>query len=456
MKRTLVAISAFALALFGGGGSAWADPAATARASAYGADVGGSLLGNIIEREPEVTSVLPPGGLVSEAILNIPADPLVINGTGVVIAETSAESTIVPFMGSGEGAAAPGGGLGGDPAGLLGGVLEGVLGGGGGGGGLPVGAVQTQQLGGDGGGGLLGGTLGGDLLGGLLDQGTDESGELVADNVIDIPLANARGFARIDDLNLVVEEADFGALPTEVVAVLVDALLEIDAVSAEAVAVCAANQVFFDTAASVLAVNDEGVELVDQLVETLGDLLPEVLSIDVGEVGVTPDGQGVFVNALHIQVLGAIDDTLTGVTEGDGGDGGGDGGTLGGITETVTGDGGGGDGGADVGGTDPEGENTVGVQQLTGGDDGDGGGLLGGGDGDEPLLDIVIGHAEVSATECAPQVAPPTSLTPTGDAGPSLPRTGGLGILPGLVGVGLLGGALTAGRLALRSRRGDS
>nr|MDP9006983.1 hypothetical protein [Actinomycetota bacterium] len=124
------------------------------------------------------------------------------------------------------------------------------------------------------------------------------------------------------------------------------------------------------------------------------------------------------------------------------------------VTDTVTGDGGATD--ADVGGTDPEGENDVQIQQLTGGDDGDGGGLLGGGGDDEPLLDIVLGHAEVSAVDCAPRVAPPTSLVPTGDARPSLPRTGGLGVLPGILGVGLLGGALTAGRLALRSRRGNN
>ncbi len=69
----------------------------------------------------------------------------------------------------------------------------------------------------------------------------------------------------------------------------------------------------------------------------------------------------------------------------------------------------------------------------------------------------MLGHAEVSATECAPPpAAPPAQLTPTGDNRPSLPRTGGLGVLPGILGVGLLGGALTAGRLALRSRRGNN
>ena len=433
MKKVLVATCVVAMTAFGIT-NASADPVATARANAYGADVGGSLLSGLVEREPEVTSVLPPGGLVSEDILTIPADPVTINGTGVVVAETAFESTIVPFMGSGEGAGAPGGGLGGDPGGLLGGIIPGdLLGGTLGGGGLPVGAldagepgtVQAQQVPGVTGGtlggeGLLGGTLGGDLLGGLLDQGP--GGELVSDSTIAIPLANARGFARIDDLNILVDDAaDFGGLPQEIVAVLVDALLEIDAVSAEAVAVCAANQVFFDTASSVVALNDQGVDVIDELLGTVGDLLPGVLSIDTGEVGVTPDGQGVFVNALHIQVLGGdgavpavpdvTDPTVPDVTDP----------TVPGVTVPAAG--------------------TFQTQQL------------GGGEG-EALLDIVLGHAEVSATQCA---APPaTTLVPTGDDRPSLPRTGGLGVLPSVLGVGLLGGALTAGRLALRRRNGDS
>ncbi|HEV2069494.1 MAG TPA: hypothetical protein VGR26_06850, partial [Acidimicrobiales bacterium] len=97
MKRTLVAISAFALAVFGGGGSAWADPAATARANAYGVDVGGSLLGTIIERTPEVESVLPPGGQQVDDILPIDADPVAVSITGRVVADTQVESTIQPF-----------------------------------------------------------------------------------------------------------------------------------------------------------------------------------------------------------------------------------------------------------------------------------------------------------------------------------------------------------------------
>ena len=419
MKKVLVATCVVAMTAFGIT-NASADPVATARANAYGADVGGTLLNDLVEREPEVTSVLPPGGLVSEDILTIPADPVTINGTGVVVAETAVESTIVPFMGSGEGAAAPGGTLGGDEAGLLGGILEGLLGGGGGGGGtLGIAsvsdgpAVQAQQLEGTlgGEGGLLGGTLGGDLLGGLLDQGP--GGELVSDSTIAIPVANARGFARIDDLNILIEEgANFGTLPPEIVAVLVDALLEIDAISAEAVAVCAADQVFFDTASSVLSLNDEGVNVVDELLQTVGDLLPEILNIETGEVGVTPDGTGVFVNALRISVL---EGTATG-------------GIIPGTEEIDP----------TTGLPIPD----TGLPEVEA--------------GENALLNIVLGHAEVSATQCA---APPTTTTlaPTGEPRRSLPRTGGLGVLPSVLGVGLLGGALTAGRFALRARRnGDS
>ncbi|MBW3548650.1 MAG: hypothetical protein KY452_11010 [Actinobacteria bacterium] len=408
MKKVLVATCVVAMTAFGIT-NASADPVATARGNAYGADVGGSLLDGIVEREPEVTSVLPPGGRVSEDIITIPADPVTINGTGVVIADTQVESTIVPFMGSGEGAAAPGGTLGDDPAGLLGGILEDTLGGDT----LGIasagdsGRVRIQQLDDT---GLLGGTLGGDLLGGLLDQGP--GGELVSDSTIAIPVANAQGFARIDDLNIVVSDAaDFGGLPDEIVAVLVDALLEIDAVSAEAVAVCAADQVFFDTASSVVAVNDEGVDIVDDLLGTVGDLLPEgLVTIETGEVGVTPDGTGVFTNALRISIL---EGTATG-------------GIIPGTEEIdpVT--------GLPIPGT--------GLPEVE--------------PGENALLNIVLAHAEVSATTCA---APPPALVPTGDPGPSLPRTGGLGVLPAVLGVGLLGGALTAGRFALRARRnGDS
>lgn len=435
MKKALVATCVVAMTVFTIT-NASADPVGSARANAYGINVAGSLLDELVEREPEVTSVLPPGGLVSEDIITPDADPVTIAGTGVVVAETSVESTIVPFLGAGEGGTTGGGTTGGGTTGdaLLGGIFDDLLGGGGGGGGgLGVlsedgGAVEAQQLDGLTGGGdegLLGGTLGGDLLGGLLDGG-DGSDDVGADDEIVIPAVNARGFVRIEDLNIVIEDSGtgLGSLPTEIQALLVDALLEIDAVTSEAVAVCVDDQVFFDTASNIVALNDEPVTLIDDLLDTVSELTEDLglLEIVTNEVGVTDDGTGVFVNALHITVL---DDLLGDVTGGDtvGGD------TVGDAVPVVP--------GAEAG--------QVEAQQL-----GDG--------GDEPLLDIIIGHSEVSAISCAAAPpAPPTSLTPTGDARPSLPVTGGgLGALPLIAGVGLLGGALTAGRLALRSRRNDS
>ncbi len=60
----------------------------------------------------------------------------------------------------------------------------------------------------------------------------------------------------------------------------------------------------------------------------------------------------------------------------------------------------------------------------------------------------------MSSTVCAQQApAPAPPLPPAGDQR-TLPVTGGgLGVLPGILGLGLAGGALAAGRLALRSRR---
>ncbi|MBW3579687.1 MAG: hypothetical protein KY447_02005 [Actinobacteria bacterium] len=479
MKKALVATCVVAMTVFGIT-NASADPVRTARANAFGIDIGGSLLDDLIEREPEVTSVFPPGGQEIEDIINLDVDPITVDAAGAVIAETARDSTIVPLLGGeDQGGGGGGGGDGGDE-GLLGGIFEDLLGGGGdggGGGGLlgsnSVSSFEAQQLGGGGGEGdegLLGGLLGDEeLLGGLLNN--EEGGDVEDDEIV-IPAANARGFARITDLNLLIEdEGGLEGLDDTLQTLLLDALLEIDTINAEAVAVCVGNQVFFDTASNILSVNDEPVTLVDDLLDAVEDLelLEDIIDIERNEVGVTADGNGIFVNALHITIGNAIGgegdggtlggDTLGG---GDGGGGGGDEGLVGGITDGGDGgDGGGGGGVTDavesvVGGEDSE-ENTVEAQQLGGGDDGDGGGLLGGGGDDEALLDIVLGHAEVSATECAPPpAAPPAQLTPTGDNRPSLPRTGGLGVLPGILGVGLLGGALTAGRLALRSRRGNN
>lgn len=447
MKKALVATCVVAMTVFGIT-NASAEPISTARANAYGIDIGGSLLDDLIEREPEVTSVFPPGSQEIEDIINLDVDPVTVDAAGAVIAETSEEATIVPLLSGEEQGGGDGGGDDGGDEGLLGGIFDNLLGGGGDGGGgdglvggLLENQVQAQQLGGgdgggDGGGeGLLGGLLGDDLLGGLLNN---EDGGDVEDDEIVIPAANARGFARITDLNILVEEDSLGGLPSTLQTLLLDALLEIDTVNAEAVAVCVGNQVFFDTASNTLSLNDEPVSLLDDLLDAVEDLelLEDIIDIERNEVGVTADGNGVFVNALRITIGQAI-----GGDDGDGGSG------------LV----GGGDGGGTLGGA----TNQVQAQQL-GGDDGeDGGGLLGGGgdggDESDALLDIVLGHAEVSATECAQAPAPATTVTqPTGGAGPQLPRTGGLGMLPSILGVGLLGGALTAGRLALRSRRGSN
>ncbi|HWH35224.1 MAG TPA: hypothetical protein VNT56_07875 [Acidimicrobiales bacterium] len=418
--------------------NASADTVSSARGNAYGVDL--SLLGEgLLEREPEVTSVLG-DGLVSEDIITPEVDPVTLTGTGVVVANTSAESDIVPFTFDGGEALSGGGGEGltggitdgGD--GLLGGLFDdllgGLLGGGGGGGGTVGGilgqsagdanTVEAQQLdgltGGDGGGGgLLGGLLGGDLLGGLLDGGDEGTDQVGADDEIVIPAVNALGFSRVADLNLLVEDSTdsvlgiVDALPLEVQSLLVDALLGIDAVTAEAVAVCVDNQVFFDTSSNILSLNNEPVSLVDDLLATVSDLTDDLglLEVVTNEVGVTADGNGVFVNALRITVL---DDIL-----GTGGAG-----LLGGLLG--------------------EGETPADLIDETG----------------DSVLEVVIGHAEVSGTVCAAQT--PTTggaapLPPSGP-GPTLPVTGGgLGLLPAILAVGLTGGALAAGRVALRARR---
>ncbi len=219
-------------------------------------------------------------------------------------------------------------------------------------------------------------------------------------------------------------------------------------IESEAVAVCTNNEVRFDVASRLVDDDGSDIEIGDLLDDVISEvvggsgtedeallesLLGDLIDTEEGEVGFTEDG-GVFINALRITVGEDLD--LGGILDGgEEGDGGGSS-TIDDIT-------GGGDGGDDGGSSI--------IDDITGG--GDGGG---GGEGDEPLLDIVLGHSEVSAVNCAPPApAPaPPALTPTGDARPSLPRTGGLGALPAVLGVGLLGGALTAGRLALRSRRG--
>ncbi|MBW3575976.1 MAG: hypothetical protein KY450_14275, partial [Actinobacteria bacterium] len=70
MKKALVATCVVAMTVIGITG-AQADPVSTARANAFGIDIGGSLLDDLIEREPEVTSVFPPGSQEVEDIINL-------------------------------------------------------------------------------------------------------------------------------------------------------------------------------------------------------------------------------------------------------------------------------------------------------------------------------------------------------------------------------------------------
>ncbi len=427
--------------------NASADPATSARAYAYGIDVGGSLLGDIIDQEPNVESVLPPGGDFEQDIITADLQPLALEGVGIVQAQTRVDATISDEIvlrpegfRSGDGGATEGaGGLLGDLLGgggggdLLGSVLGGTAG--------SVGSFQAQQLGGGGeGGDLLGNLIGEDLLGDL-GGGAEGDPEDIDENIL-IPAANARSFASID-LTGVATESDggggggdllgsllggtantdtFGAAQltdteTTLTRIVFEALLRLGVIEAEAVVTCAGGQPFFDLASRIVESQgsdlDIGETLNDLLVQvfgTVGDLAPELIDIEVGEQGITADGTGFFVNALHITVGQEILGQLPAPTD---------------PTATTI-----------------AGASTESVEALQVGD------------GEEPLIDIVLGHAEISGTVCGP-LTPPT-LEPTGP-GPVLPRTGGLGILPAVLGVGLLGGAVAAGRFALRSRgNGDS
>ena len=464
MKKVLVATCVMAMAAFGIT-NASADTVSSARGSAYGINL--ELLGeDLLDHEPEVTSVLG-DGLVSEDIITPDVEPVTIAGTGVVVANTSPESDIVPFTFDGgdaiRGGDGTGDGTGGGGDGLLGGIFDDLLGGGGDDGGTTGGlvplsegeatTVEAQQLdgltGGGGDEGTLGGLLGGELLGGLIDGG-DDTDEVGADDQIVIPAVNALGFARVEDLNLVTEDGGdsllgpLDQLDTEVKALLIEALLEIEAVTAEAVAVCVDNQIFFDTSSNILSIDNEPVTLVDDLLDTVSDLTEDlgVLEIVTNEVGVTDDGNGVFVNALRITLLDDLGGDLLGGGDGEGTTGGvaplsADDGTVQAqqVTTTLP----------DVTVTTPT--TLPDVTTPTTVDDGD--------DGDDPLLEAIIGHAEVSGNVCAAAPTPPPAppLTPTGP-GDTLPVTGGgFGILPAVAALGLAGGAVAAGRLALRARR---
>ncbi len=446
MKKVLVATSVATLLVAGISGAS-AAPVSTARASAFGLDVSGDLLDSLIEQEPSVVSELPPGGAEQDDLLDIDLEPIARDAVAFVQAETRAESSIVPVLRPDTG---------GDDGG--GDVLGDVLGGGGGD---------------DGGGGLIG-----DVLGGSGDDDNEEGED------IRFPSVNARGFAIVDLTAAVVEEGEGGGSGGGVVGdvtgggdasggggggvtdvtgdaaapegdgiaqiaqigeeqlldIVVDALLSIQVIQAEAVAVCTGNTVEFDTASRLI--DDQGSDIevgdvLDDIVSGLIDvisgdeedegLLRDLIEItegsEPGGSGPTADG-GVFVNGLRVRILPNDD--------------GGDGGVLGDLVGDLTG------GGGDDGG----GSGLVG--DLTGGGD-DGGGE----EDSDALVDITLAHAEVSGNAvCAQQVAPPVApLPPSGDRG-TLPVTGGgIGILPAVLGLGLAGGAVGAARLALRSRK---
>lgn len=474
MKKVLAATFVVALMAVTITGAS-ADPAERLRANAYSIDLGGSLLPDLLSREGDVTVTLPPGGDLEGDVANADLQPLALEGAGITQVQAHRDSDIsdeIVLRGSGFTPGAGGGAAG--SAGLLGDVLPPDLLGGitgglpivGGGGGLPLGTlsegdggtVQAQQLpvpvpgvGGDG--GLLGQILGGGLLGDVLGGGASGAGG-VADENIDIPFVNGRAFASIDltgaatgtggsggeggvlggllgdltgavplaaasegDGSFVANQLPIGGTGQILTQIVFDALIRLGVIQSEAVVTCAGNTPVFDIASRTVESEGATVDvgetlngLVNSLTDTLGDVLPgDLIDIQRGQFGNTVDANGipngVFVNALRVTVLGAIDETLPPIPG--------------------------------VGGALPA------LPGLTPG-------------GGEPLIDLVLSHSEISGSVCAAAAAPPV-IQPTGDDRGSLPRTGGgPGLLPAVLTLGLLGAAVTGGRIALRSRRSDS
>ena len=447
MKKVLVATCVMAMTAFGIT-NASAEPIETAAAGAFGINL--SLAGTeLVDQTPQVTSVYPPGSSEEADVATIDAGSLALEGVGIQQAETSRESTIVPAL--------------------------------------------VPDAGGGGTGDLLGGA--GDLLGGFgLDDllgGGDGVGDGSVngvggpdDNDIELSPVNARGFSSIDVTGVVIDEAaggtgdslgagelgnigdvldldnllgglggTTGAAGTfqtqqvedllgggvtggELTEIVFEALLRLGVVESEAVAVCTGSEVRFDVASrlvddagSSLQIGDLLNDVITSVLDVTDTLAPDLIRTTQGEVVATADG--VAINALHIVVGEGL---------------GGGGGEL--VPTTLP--------ALPVPTTLPITPTTVGafqaqqVPQLPlpggGGDDG----------GSDALIDIVLGHSEVSGAVCAAQAppAPPAPpLVPTGP-GDTLPVTGGgFGILPAVAALGLAGGAVAAGRLALRARR---
>ncbi len=476
MKKVLVGTCVLAMTAFGIT-NASADPISSARASAFGISI--DLLGSeLVDQEPEVTSEFPPGGSEEEDVVTIDAEELVLQGVGIQQAETSGESNLTPMLVSdGEDSGSSGSGIlqtqqlgggGEDEEGsdLLGLNLDEILNNLGGDdeeGGEDGGTSGIEGFGGpddddieipnvnaralssisitgvaiDDEGGEDGGEGGNDFLGvdleELLGLGGDSEGESSDTSALDGVTGQSAGDAGTVQIQQSEGGDDLigdllGSSGDELQEIVFEALLRLGLIESEAVAVCTNNEVRFDVASRLADGDGSDIDLgdlIDDLISELiggedGDeaLLEELLSglIDTeeGEVGTTEDG-GVFINALHITVGDDLGSILDG--GGEGGEGGEGGDVIGDII-------GGGDDGGDSGG-----EN-------------------------EPLLDIVLGHSEVGGVVCAQQAPPPAPpLPPSGD-NRTLPVTGGgIGILPAVLGLGLAGGAVGAGRLALRSRK---
>lgn len=119
---------------------------------------------------------------------------------------------------------------------------------------------------------------------------------------------SARGFSRVTGLSLLGDVALLEALGLDL-AEAAD-LLSAEVIQAEAVAACVNGQPAFSTDSEVVGDLDPlgldlGPALNDILAALLGALNIEgVLEIVQNESGVLPDGSGVFVNALRINVLG--------------------------------------------------------------------------------------------------------------------------------------------------------
>lgn len=128
---------------------------------------------------------------------------------------------------------------------------------------------------------------------------------------------NARGFARIEGLQLLGEATLIEALglPLDAPGLLTAGLIE-----AEAVATCVNNAPVFDVGFNIVDLELAEIDLgaiVDPLLGSLlGALnLPGILEVIQGEQGFLPDGSGVFINALRIRVLGNVQDIVIGHAE---------------------------------------------------------------------------------------------------------------------------------------------